>query len=183
MTFGKILWITMMSAVALFGSVAEGADVQGPKIGLVNFKSCVEKSKMGKQEQAQFEGLKKQMEQIMEEKEKTLTEISKKLSDQDYLDSLSQEAEAELKHKFRSQNQEMAQHQQQYYQVLNQANYKILQKISDVVGEASKKVAEEKRLDLVINDEGTFFHNQIMDVSDDVVKIMDELYEKSPQKK
>ncbi|MFQ5729127.1 MAG: OmpH family outer membrane protein, partial [Waddliaceae bacterium] len=87
-------------------------EAQGEKIGLVNFKACVEKSKFGKQEQDNFEALKKQMEGVLEEKEKTLSEISTKFNDPDYLDSLSSEAEAELKHKFRSLNQELAQHQQ-----------------------------------------------------------------------
>ena len=33
------------------------------KVNVVNFKTCVEQSKMGKQEQANFEALKKQMKQ------------------------------------------------------------------------------------------------------------------------
>src|ERR1700722_11582191 len=123
------------------------------KVGVVDFKTCVEKSKYGKKEQSNFDALKKQMEGVLEEKEKTLTEISQKINDPDYMDSLSNEAEAELKHKFRALSQELAQHQQQFYQLLNQANFKIVQALTESIAKASKTVAKEKGLDLVVHDE------------------------------
>ena len=49
------------------------------KVALVNFKTCVEKSKLGKEEQANFDRMKKQMEDVLTEKEKFLKEIAKKL--------------------------------------------------------------------------------------------------------
>lgn len=171
------------AATALMLCGASPAFAEGLKIGLVNFKKCVEQSKLGKQEQANFENLKKQMEGVLEEKEKAITELSKKFNDPDYLDSLSPEAEAELKHKFRTLNQELSQHQQQFYQVLNQANYKIIQNISESIGEASKQVAKSKQLDLVINEEGTFFAQPTLDVSNDIVKVLDEMYQKEANKK
>lgn len=171
-TFTKSIVIGL---AALFMTAAAPAALpaQNLKVGLVNFKYCVENSKLGKQEQSNFESLKKQMDEVLEEKEKALSEISGKLNDPDYLDSLSQEAEAELKHKYRSMTQEMAQHQQQFYQMLNQANFKIVQKLNEIVGEASKEVAKKKNLDLIINEEGTFYYSQALDISKDVVKEMD----------
>ncbi len=152
------------------------------KIGTVNFRACVESSKYGTREQKNFDELKNQMESVLEEKEKTLTEISNKFNDPDYLDSLSEEAEAELKHKFRSLNAELQQHQQQYMQILQQTNFKIIQGISEKINEASKIVAKEKGFDLILNDEGAFFHSQSLDVSEDIVKEMDKLFESEPKK-
>lgn len=152
------------------------------KVGTVNFRTCVEKSKYGAREQKSFDELKSQMESVLEEKEKALTEISNKFNDPDYLDSLSNEAEAELKHKFRTLNTELQQHQQQYMQILQQTNYKIIQGISEKVNEASKTVAEEKGLDLVLNDESAFFHSPSLDVSQDVVKEMDKRFDSEPKK-
>lgn len=143
------------------------------KIAYVNFKQCVEQSKQGKQEEASFELMKKQMENVVEEKEKTLNELATKLNDPDQLDLMSAEAETELKRKFRALSQELNQLQAQYYQTLNQANFKIVQKLSEIVGEASQKVAENQGLDIVLNDETCFFATDALDISPLVVKEMD----------
>lgn len=148
------------------------------KIGVVNFKRIVENSKYGKEEQAQFEKLKKQMEAVLEEKDKTLNEIAAKLDDPDYTDSLSPEAENELKHKFRSGSQELGQIQGQYYQALSQANTKILQKLSDIVTEASNQVAKEQKLDLILSEESTFFFSPTLDISHQVIAAMDVMFDK-----
>lgn len=149
----------------------------GLKIGVVNFKRVVEESKYGKQEQGNFEALKKQMESILEEKEKTLNEITAKFNDADYVDSLSPEAENELKHKFRLLNQELGQIQSQYYQTLNQANMKILQKLNEMVAEASKKLAKESQLDIILNDDGGFYYAPELDFSKKVISILDVGYD------
>lgn len=168
-----ILGLTAVLGLCAHAPV-ELAAADQPKVGVVDFKSCVEKSKLGKKEQANFDNLKKQMEGVLEEKEKTLTEVSNKMNDPDYLDSLSQGAEAELKHKYRTMTQELAQHQQQFYQMLNQANFKIIQKITESIAKAAKTVAANKGLDIVIHDESTFYFAPTLDISNDVIKVLDE---------
>jgi len=160
----------------LFAAAPSLEAAQVNNIGIVNFKICVENSKVGKKEQQHFESMKKQMEDMLVEKEKSLNEIATKFNDPDYLDSLSPEAEAEMKHKFRTLSQELQQHQNQYYQVLNQENFKIIQKIGEHITEASKVVAKNKNLDMVLNEEMAFFHTDALDISNDVVKVMDQLY-------
>lgn len=157
---------------------AHATDAKKPLvIKVVNFKGCVEQSKMGKEEQASFEALKKQMETILEEKEKTLTEIADKFNDPDYLDSLSAEAETELKRKFRALSQELKQQEAQYYQALSQTNMKVVQKLTDAVAKASSTVAKNNHYDLVLN-EDSFYYSPDLDVSSQVVAVMDEMYEK-----
>jgi len=151
---------------------------QALEVGVVNFKVCVELSKIGKQEQANFESLKKQMESILHEKEKTLTGMAEKLEDPDYLDSITPEAETDLKRNFRAMSQEFAQQQNQYYQTLSQANMQIVQKIAADVTEASQEVAKTKKLDLILNEEGCFYYSDKLDISKDVVVVMDENFEK-----
>lgn len=153
------------------------------KIAVVDFKECVEKSKLGKQEQGNFDALKKQMETILEEKEKALNDIASKFNDIDYLDSLSPEAEADLKRKFRALNQELTQQQSQYYQALNQANIKIIQRITDTISAASKEVAKKYKIDLVLNEDSAFFKTGSLDISPFVVVVMDEMYEKEAKDK
>ncbi len=154
------------------------ADNQGMKARFFNFKACVENSKIGKLEQSNFDSLKKQMETMLGEKDKTLNELSDKLNDPDYLDSLSPEAETELKRKFRTLSQEMSQQQSQYMQSLQQANFKVLEKLDDLIAKASEVVAKKNGYTVVINDESTFYYDKDLDISNEIVAVMDELYEK-----
>ena len=172
----RYLSYAAISVLLLLVAISEdlAAAEQSVKIGVVDFKTCVEKSKLGKKEQANFDTLKKQMEGVLEEKEKALTEITNKMNDSDYVDSLSQGAEAELKHKLKTLSQEFGQHQQQFYQMLNQANYKIIQKINESINKASKIVASNKGLDIIIHDDGLFYYAPTLDISNEVIKILDE---------
>lgn len=177
----------VLSAAAPNEKVNQKNDAFDPpkqlKIAVVDFKECVEKSKLGKQEQGNFDALKKQMETILEEKERALNDIASKFNDIDYLDSLSPEAEAELKRKFRALNQELTQQQSQYYQALNQANIKIIQRITDTISAASKEVAKKYKIDLVLNEDSAFFKTNSLDISPFVITVMDEVYEKEAKNK
>lgn len=146
-------------------------------VGFVNFKTCVEKSKHGQQERNAFEGMKKQMTEALEKTDKELEEIAKKLEDQDYMDGLSPAAEAELKQKFQGLSQDFARYQNQYYQLLNQANYKMLQTMHDEVSYASEQVRERKKLSLILNEDSTFAFSPALDYTDEVVKEMDKQFE------
>jgi outer membrane protein len=153
-----------------------------PSIGVVNFGNCMSESKLGKQEQASFESLKKQMTSMVEDTEKQLTELSAKFNDPEYLDGLSPEAEEELKVKFRTLNEEMNRYQNQYYQVLNQANMRIVQMMSNGISAASEQVAKDKKLTVVVNKDACFFYNTALDVTPLIVAEMDKNYEKEMKK-
>ena len=147
-------------------------------IGTVSFKTVIEKSRVGKEEQARFDQMRKQMEQTLEQKEKELNELAPKFNDE-YLDSLTPEAEKDLKDKFGNLSQELTQKQNEFYQTLNQAQMQVMQKVFEMVSEASKSLAAEKGLDLIINDEVCFFKNDKLDVSADIIKKLDQMAEKS----
>jgi outer membrane protein len=184
----KFLRYVVLSALALSVSTAlNAADFQNNyqnnsnapvKIRVVNFKTCVEKSKLGKQEQSTFDALKKQMESNLEEREKTLNDLAKKFEDPDYLDSLSAEAETEMKRNFRKLSQEYSTLQNQYLQALQQTNFKVVQKLTASVEKASAAVAKQNNYDLVLNQEGSFFVNPQLDASMQVVAAMDDMFEK-----
>lgn len=150
----------------------------GLRIRYINFKSCVEKSKLGKQEQANFESLKKQMETMLSEKEKTLNEMADKLNDPDYLDSLSPDAETELKRKFRTLSQEASQQQSQYLQTLQQANFKILEKLDDLICKAAERVATKNGFNVINDDDETYYYDKDLNISNEIISVMDEIFEK-----
>ena len=170
-------------AFAMFTLIAQASVTKSSaKIGVINFKTCLEGSKFGKQEQSRFEEMKKQMEGTLEAKEKELNEISSKFSDE-YLDTLTPEAEKELKEKFKNLSQEFSQQQNQFYQLLQQINVQIVQKLQDMISKASKKVAEKSNIDFVLNEDACFYFASGNDVSQDVIKELDTAYAQEQEAK
>ncbi|NGX37594.1 MAG: hypothetical protein K1000chlam2_00750 [Chlamydiae bacterium] len=176
---------TLFSLVALFGlcTAALSAAEAKPSVGVVNFANCMSESKLGKQEQTSFESLKTQMTSLLEDTEKQLNEIAGKFNDPEFMDGLSPEAEEEMKNKFRALNEEMSRYQNQYYQVLNQANMKIMQTLGAGIQEASEKVAQGKnKLTLVMNKEACFFSAPTLDVTNLVIAEMDKIFDEKNNK-
>ncbi|MFI0435165.1 MAG: OmpH family outer membrane protein [Parachlamydiaceae bacterium] len=151
------------------------------RIGIVNTKKCLEESKLGKQEQANFEKMKQQMESVLQEKERVLEEIDAKVNDDDYMDSISEEAASELKRKKRTIKNEGMQLQSQYMQTLQQANLKIIQRLTDVIGRACGQVAKDKSngqpVDVIFTDEACTFYAPGLDVSDRVIIQMNMIFD------
>jgi outer membrane protein len=150
--------------------------------GIVNFGTCVTESKLGKQEQASFESLKKQMTALLEDTEKQLNDLAAKFNNPEYLDGLSPEAEEDLKNKFRTLNEDLGRYQNQYYQVMNQANMKILQTLSTSINAASEKVAKDRKLNMVVNKEACFYFTPGLDVTNLIIAEMDKNFAQDSKK-
>ena len=173
--------VLSLAALAPVASHAKEGSA-APTIGVVNFANCVAQSKIGQKEQAGFENIKKQMGKLLEDTEAQLRGISDKLNDAEYLDGLSPQGEEELKVKFRTLSEELSRYQNQYYQILNQANMQLLQMLSGTVNQASKIVAKAKDIDLVVNQEAFFYFTDQLDITEQVIEQMDKTYEKELEK-
>ncbi len=156
---------------------------ESPLIGVVNFSSCVTESKTGKKEQENMENLRHQMSSLMENSEKELREISAKFEDTEYLDSLSPKAEEDLKTKYQALQEDLNRYQQQFYQVLNHANYQLVHKMSAQIAAASEKIAAENHLDYVINREACFYVRSDLDVTSLIIQEMDKTFDLDGQDK
>lgn len=156
--------------------------VEAP-FGVVNFATCVTESKAGKKEQENMESIRNQMASLMEQTEKELKEISAKFEDTEYLDSLAPKAEEELKVKFQTLQEDLSRYQNQFYQVMNHANYQMVQKMSGAIGQAAKKVAEEKKLTYIFNKEACFFVHPDLDFTTAVVGELDKDFDEQQSKK
>lgn len=165
----------MLQKIIVLCALSTGLFADG--MGVVNFASCISDSKMGKSEQANFENLKKQLGTHLEATEKELNDLAGKLNDSEYMDGLSPEADAELREKVRLLNEELMRYQNQYYQVLNQTNMKIVQQISAKIASAAETVAKAKKLDAVFNQEACFYASPSLNVTAEVVKEMDARYD------
>ena len=151
------------------------------RIGIVNTKKCLEESKLGKQEQANFEKMKNQMQSVLQEKEKMLEDIESKLNDDDYMDSISDETASELKRKKRTISNEGKQLQGQYMENLQHTNMKIIQRLTEMIAKASAQVAKDTsngpQVDVIFTDEACTYYAPTLDVSDRVVAKMNAIYD------
>jgi outer membrane protein len=145
--------------------------------GIVNFNTCLSESKKGKQEQTSLEELKKQFTSIMEEKDKQFQEIAQKLNDQEYMDGLSPDAEAELKNQYNIVAEEMNRYNNQYYQLMQQTNMRVMQQVNQEASQAAEKVAKDKKLFMVINKDACFYYNADFDITQAVIAEMDKRFE------
>lgn len=177
--FGKKLFLVC----ATLGLCTAGiANNDNKSIGVVNFSTVIQESKMGKHEQASFEALKTQMTQLIEESEKKINELQTKFNDSEFMDGLSPEGEDKLKNEYRKHTEELSRYQNQYYQALQQANMKVLQSLSSGIQEASDAVAKNKKLSLVLNKEACFYYNPSLDVTNLVVTEMDKAFDQKSNK-
>lgn len=146
--------------------------------GIVNFGSCVLESKYGKQEQESFEKIRGQMTSMMSDIKKQLEEIETKFHDPEFVDSLSPEAEQEMKGKFQTLSEELNRYQNQYVQVMQQANMELMQTMNTHVSKASEAIAKQKKLPMVVREEACFFYNPSFDITKSIIDEMNKSYDK-----
>ncbi len=146
-------------------------------IGVVNFATCVTDSKMGKKEQENMESVRKQMSSLMEKTEKELKDMAAKFEDTEFLDSLSPKAEEEMKAKYQALQEDLARYQSQFYQVLQHAQYQLVQKMGSNIAKASELIAAQKKLDYVLNKEACFYIRSDLDLTSSVIAEMDKSFD------
>jgi outer membrane protein len=174
------LWLaaaTLMTVSAPAFAISKGAN-----FGIVDFSTCIMESKYGKKEQSSFDSLKNQIQSMLQDAEKQLGEVTAKLQDQDYLDSLSPEAEMELKGRYQALSEEYGRYQNQYYQVLNQANMRVVQTMSQHITKASQEVAKEMKIPLVVSKEAAFYYDPNFDMTTLVIERMNKDFDAQPKK-
>lgn len=151
------------------------------EIGIVNFTACITDSKLGKKEQESLENVKNQMANIIKDIETQIGDITGKFNDPDYLDGLSPEAEQELKMKYQTLREEHDRYQGQFYQVMQQANMKLVQTVSSYVNAATDKLAKTKNLSLVVNKDACFSFRESFDITREVITEMDKVFDELQQ--
>lgn len=155
---------------------------QPSKVSVLNTRRCLEESKMSKQERIILEKMKNQMESVLKDKEKAIQSIENKLRDEDYMDSISDEAERELRHKKKILIEEGVELNRQFSDNLEMTNMKIMQTIIEAINKASKEVVQDlansgQIVDLILTSEACTYFNPTLDITDLVLIKMDSIYE------
>lgn len=166
----------MLAAISLMLTSAK-ADESKISFGIVNYEQCINDSKFGKLEQRNFEAVRKQMISKIEDTEKELREISEKKKDTEYMDGLSPKAEEELDQKYQTLSEDMNRLQGQYYQLIQQGQYQIGMKVFQNIEQASKQVADQKDLQLVLGKSLIFYQDPDLDITSDIIVQMDKTYD------
>lgn len=169
-------FLATATALVCLSTSGFAADVES-SMGVYNFTACITDSKLGKQEQGNFDSIRNQMTSLLQDTENQLKDLTDKLNDRDFIDSLSPEGEQELRNKFQQLNDELARYQSQYYQILQQNQMRMIQNIKGLADKASEKVCKSKKLSLVINRDVLGYFAPKMDITNDIVKEMDKLFD------
>lgn len=168
-----------MSCAALptyAASESEGSS-KAFQLGVVNFKTCAENSKIGKQEQNAIEAMHKQLVGNLEKMEKEFVELNNKLQDPDFRDSLSPEAEGQLSQQRQKLADDLASGRNQFYQMMNQAQYKLMQVMGMHISRASQIVAKREALDMVVTEDACFYFTPTRNLTTQIITEMDRLYD------
>lgn len=169
----------MLRNLLLAGCFSAATLSAAESIGVVNPAMCASDSKSGKAGQDTLEDLKKQLGGHLESLEKDLNDLAGKINDAEYMDGLSPEAEMELRDKARVLNDEMMRYQNQYYQIFNQANMKIMQQLAAEISAASEVVAKSAKKNVILNKETCFYHDSSLDITQQVIAEMDKKFEEN----
>lgn len=163
MALKKLIQSALLATTLALSSTASADEGSALNIGVVDFRSCLEKSYLGQQEQLKLESMRNEMVSTLEGKEKALAEVMDKLKKPEYLDTLSPQAEEELQQEYAKLSEEMQILQNQAYQALNQAQMKMFQSISEEVSKSAEYIAREHNVDMIVNQEGCFYHKRPLD--------------------
>src|SRR5579863_8446768 len=79
--------------------------------------------------------------------------------------------------------EDMGRYQNQFYQLLQHAQYQMYQKMSGNIAKAAEAVAKARNLAYVINKEACFYIRDDHDVTRDVIAAMDKEFEATPKVK
>ncbi|MCI5052179.1 MAG: OmpH family outer membrane protein [Simkaniaceae bacterium] len=173
----KLFKILALASLIFMGAAKGYAASPHTQAAVVDFGSCIQQSKFGKREQEGFEQLKRQMHSILDDTEKQLNDVVTKLQDPDYLDTLSPEGEKELKVRFQSLQEELGRYQNHYYQILQQANMRMIHSLAAQINRASETIAKERKIPMVLNKDVIFYYDPTLDLTTVVIERMDKDYE------
>ena len=171
---------TLLAASALMANLP--AEESTKEVGFVNFTNCKMQSKIGKHEQEAMDQILANMRELIEDREKGLKDLQAKFIDSDYMDGLNPAAAEEMKGQYQALQDEYGRYQQQYMQVAQQAQMKMMQSVHEHARIAAEKIARVHSLDFIIPTESILYCASNLDITDQVVAEMDKEFEQNRPK-
>ncbi|MEA9598302.1 OmpH family outer membrane protein [Polynucleobacter sp. AP-Sanab-80-C2] len=169
--FSKYIQVGLIAAVFASGSQQVFAQDVGTRVGAVNVDKVFSESNMAKQSQARLEN------EFSKRQNELRLAVEKIKSAAEKLDRdaavMSEAERSRRQRELAEQDRELQRKQREYNEDLNQRNFEERAKITEKANIALKQVAEQKKLDIIIQDPA--FANPKTDVTDDVIKALNSL--------
>lgn len=170
-TILKTLALCSLTAASLFSEET----ITG--VSVVDYGQCISESRYGIAEQKAVDKIRTQLSTLITDTDKEIQELNTKFEDTTFLDSLSPKAEEELRARHQTLMEDRQRYQWQFGQIMQQASYQLMHKISAQIARASEKLALEKDIDYVINKEACFYYRPALDLTQAVIAEMDKNFE------
>ena len=168
-----IKW-TQYSLMALaMGLTTQAAFAQdsGTRVGAVNVDKVFNESNMAKQSQAKLEN---EFAKRQNELRAAIEKIKAAAEKLDRDGAVMSEAERSKRQRdLAEQDRELQRKQRECNEDLNQRNFEERAKVAEKANMALKQIAEQKKLDIIIQDPA--YANPKSDVTDDVIKVLNSL--------
>ena len=169
--FSKCIQVILAAAVFVCGAQQAIAQDVGMRVGAVNVDKVFNESNMAKQSQTRLEN---EFSKRQNELRLAVDKIKLAAEKLDRDAAVMSEAErARRQRELAEQDRELQRKQREYNEDLNQRNFEERAKITEKANIALKQVAEQKKLDIIIQDPA--FANPKTDVTDDVIKALNSL--------
>jgi len=165
------------SAISTQGFATEASNLPG----IVNFQACVSETKVAQEKQKELEGLEKQFRVRIDEIQKRCKEIDEKLGNEAYIDSISAEAEENLKNERQAEVQKLMSAQNEFQQIMQQQQMAFQQSFVLSLSDAAKQVAKERGHSFVISKDACLFYDDKLDMTKDVVAKVNAVYDAQKQ--
>ena len=167
----KWMQLGLVAAIATMSTPNVFAQDIGTRIGAVNVDKVFNESNMAKQSQMKLE---KDFSKRQAELRDGIQKIKQAAEKLDRDAAVMSEAErARRQRELSDQDRELQRKQREYNEDLNQRNFEERAKIAEKANIALKQVAEQKKLDIIIQDPA--YGNPKVDVTDDVIKALNSL--------
>lgn len=168
----KTICLTLTTLLLGFKATALSAT------GIVNPTSCMEKSKFAAAKRSELDSFGKELQAKLETLHKEYKELEDKLKNTEYVDSITPEAEKNLENEKAAKAQKLGMAQSEFSQMMQQKQMEFYQSLQENIGIAAAEVATEKELANIASKDLFFFFDSNLDVTDDVIAKMDQIYEK-----
>jgi outer membrane protein len=171
--YQSLRWLQVSLAASVIACVAPQVFAQdsGTRVGAVNVDKVFNESNMAKQSQIRLENDFSKRQNELRDAVQKIKVAAEKL-DRDAA-VMSEAERARRQRELSDQDRELQRKQREYNEDLNQRNFEERAKIAEKANIALKQVAEQKKLDIIVQDPP--YANPKADVTDDVIKALNSL--------
>ena len=167
----KWIQVGIVAAVAALSSTQAFAQDAGTRIGAVNVEKVFNESNLAKQSQARLEkDFAKRQADIRDGAEKIRAAAEKLDRDSAVM---SESDRIRRQRELSDQDRELQRKQREFTEDLNQRNFEERAKIAEKANIALKQVAEQRKLDIIVQDPP--YANSKIDVTDDIIRVLNSL--------